>query len=80
MFTALRIIYKFLAFILLFILIGSLIVYFEGITLNENNSLFIDDTGVKQTGISEKSNIPIYISAVVSYFLSYKIPWFKKKN
>ena len=80
MLTSLRIIYKFLAFIILFILIGSLIIYFESITLNVNNTLYIDESELKKTLIPEKNNIPIYISLVISYFLSYRIKWFKRKK
>jgi|Marorgknorr_s2lv_1036017.scaffolds.fasta_scaffold00353_15 hypothetical protein len=80
MFTTLRIIYRFLTFIILFILIGSLIVYFENIYLIEKNTLFINESELKNTLITKKKNIPIYLSLVVSYFLSYKTPWFKRKK
>lgn len=80
MFTTLRIIYRFLTFIILFILIGSLIVYFENIYLIEKNTLFINESELKNTFITKKKNIPIYLSLVVSYFLSYKTPWFKRKK
>ena len=80
MFTTLRIIYRFLTFIILFILIGSLIVYFENIYLIEKNTLFINESELKNTFITKKKNITIYLSLVVSYFLSYKTPWFKRKK
>lgn len=74
-----RVIYKFVGFILLFFLVGTLIVYIETVAIEENIESFVDESGILQNKY-EKSIIPIFASSIISYLLIFHIPWFKKKD
>ena len=74
-----RIIYKVVGFILLFFLLGTLFVYIETVLIEENIESFVDESGILQNKY-EKSLIPIIASSVISYFVTFHIPWFSKKE
>jgi len=78
MINAIRIVYKLISFLILFVLIGTFLIYIEDITLNQNS--YIDVSGIKQLGYTKKSNIPIIISLIISYILAYQIPWFNNNK
>jgi hypothetical protein len=65
-------------FLILFVLIGTFLIYIEDITLNQNS--YIDESGIKQLGYTKNSNIPVIISLIISYILVYQIPWFNRKK
>ena len=74
-----RIIYKVVGFILLFFLLGTLFVYIETVVIEENIESFVDESGILQNKY-EKSLIPIIASSIISYFVIFHIPWFRKKE
>ena len=74
-----RIIYKVVGFILLFFLFGTLFVYIETVVIEENIESFVDESGILQNKY-EKSLIPIIASSIISYFVIFHIPWFRKKE
>ena len=74
-----RIIYKVVGFILLFFLLGTLFVYIETVVIEENTESFVDESGILQNKY-EKSLIPIIASSIISYFVTFHIPWFRKKE
>ena len=74
-----RIIYKLIGFILLFFLLGTLFVYIETVAIEENIESFVDESGILQNKY-EKSLIPIIASSIISYFVTFHIPWFRKKE
>ena len=74
-----RLIYKFLGFIFLFFLLGTLFVFIETVMIENNTQSFIDESGILQNKY-EKSLIPIIASLICSYLLIFQIPWFKKKE
>ena len=74
-----RLIYKFLGFIFLFFLLGTLFVFIETVMIENNTQSFIDESGILQNKY-EKSLIPIIASLVCSYLIIFLIPWFKKKE
>ena len=74
-----RLIYKFLGFIFLFFLLGTLFVFIETVMIENNTQSFIDESGILQNKY-EKSLIPIIASLVSSYLIIFQIPWFKKKE
>lgn len=78
MINAIRIVYKLISFLILFVLIGTFLIYIEAITLNQNS--YIDESAIKQLGYTKKSNIPIIISLIISYILAYQIPWFNNNK
>ena len=78
MINAIRIVYKLISFLILFVLIGTFLIYIEDITLNQNS--YIDESGIRQLGYTKKSNIPVIISLIISYILAYQIPWFNRKK
>lgn len=87
MFIAFRILYKTIFFIILFLVLGSLFVYLEDITIQGNNISLVDESGIDgdwlsygTENIDEKSYLPLIASLVVSYIITFYIPWFKKKN
>ena len=65
MINAIRVVYKLISFLILFVLIGTFLIYIEEITLNQNS--YIDESGIEQLGYTTKSNIPIIISLIISY-------------
>ena len=67
MINAIRVVYKLISFLILFVLIGTFLIYIEEITLNQNSS--IDESGIEQLGYTTKSNIPIIISLIISYII-----------
>ena len=73
-----RIIYKVVGFILLFFLLGTLFVYIETVVIEENTESFVDESGILQNKY-EKSLIPIIASSIISYLVTFYIPWFRKK-
>ena len=73
-----RIIYKVVGFILLFFLLGTLFVYIETVVIEENIESFVDESGILQNKY-EKSLIPIIASSIISYLVTFYIPWFRKK-
>ena len=77
--ATLRIIYKVVGFILLFFLLGTLFVYIETVVIEENIESFVDESGILQNKY-EKSLIPIIASSIISYFVTFHIPWFRKKE
>jgi len=74
-----RIIYKVVGFILLFFLLGTLFVYIETVLIEEKIESFVDESGILQNKY-EKSLIPIIASSIISYFVTFYIPWFRKKE
>ena len=87
MFIAFRILYKTIFFIILFLVLGSLFVYLEDITIQGNNISLVDESGIDgdwlsygTENIDEKSYLPLIASLVISYIITFYIPWFKKKN
>ena len=78
MINAIRVVYKLISFLILFVLIGTFLIYIEEITLNQNS--YIDEAGIEQLGYTTKSNIPIIISLIISYILAYQIPWFNSNK
>ena len=74
-----RLIYKFVGFIFLFFLLGTLFVFIETVMIENNTQSFIDESGILQNKY-EKSLIPIIASLVCSYLIIFQIPWFKKKE
>ena len=87
MFIAFRILYKTIFFIILFLVLGTLFVYLEDITIQGNNISLVDESGIDgdwlsygTENIDEKSYLPLIASLVVSYIITFYIPWFKKKN
>ena len=78
MINAIRVVYKLISFLILFILIGTFLIYIEEITLNQNS--YIDESRIEQLGYTTKSNIPIIISLIISYILAYQIPWFNSNK
>ena len=74
-----RIIYKVAGFIILFFLLGTLFVYIETVVIEENIESFVDESGILQNKY-EKSLIPIIASSIISYFVTFHIPWFRKKE
>lgn len=74
-----RIIYKVIGFILLFFLLGTLFVYIETVVIEENIESFVDESGILQNKY-EKSLIPIIASSIISYLVTFYIPWFRKKE
>ena len=64
MINAIRVVYKLISFLILFVLIGTFLIYIEDITLNQNS--YIDESGIKQLGYTKKSNIPVIISLIIS--------------
>ncbi len=74
-----RLIYKFVGFIFLFFLLGTLFVFIETVMIENNTQSFIDESGILQNKY-EKSLIPIIASLICSYLLIFQIPWFKKKE
>ena len=74
-----RLIYKFLGFIFLFFLLGTLFVFIETVMIENNTQSFIDESGILQNKY-EKSLIPIIASLVCSYLIIFQIPWFKNKE
>ena len=78
MINAIRVVYKLICFLILFVLIGTFLIYIEDITLNQNS--YIDESEIKQLGYTKKSNIPIIISLIISYILAYQIPWFNSNK
>ncbi len=77
--ATLRIIYKVIGFILLFFLLGTLFVYIETVVIEENIESFVDESGILQNKY-EKSLIPIIASSIISYLVTFYIPWFRKKE
>lgn len=73
-----RIIYKVVGFILLFFLLGTLFVYIETVVIEDNTESFVDESGILQNKY-EKSLIPIIASSIISYLVTFYIPWFRKK-
>ncbi len=73
-----RIIYKVVGFILLFFLLGTLFVYIETVVIEDNIESFVDESGILQNKY-EKSLIPIIASSIISYLVTFYIPWFRKK-
>ena len=87
MFIAFRILYKTIFFIILFLVLGTLFVYLEDLTIQGNNISLVDESGIDgdwlsygTENIDEKSYLPLIASLVVSYIITFYIPWFKKKN
>ena len=78
MINAIIVVYKLICFLILFVLIGTFLIYIEDITLNQNS--YINESGIKQLGYTTKSNIPIIISLIISYILAYQIPWFNSNK
>ena len=78
MINAIRVVYKLISFLILFVLIGTFLIYIEEITLNQNS--YIDESGIEELGYTTKSNIPIIISLIISYILAYQIPWFNSNK
>lgn len=78
MINAIRIVYKLISFLILFILTGTFLIYIEDITLNQHS--YINESGIEQLGYTKKSNIPIIISLIISYILAYQIPWFNSNK
>ena len=74
-----RLIYKFVGFIFLFFLLGTLFVFIETVMIENNTQSFIDESGILQNKY-EKSLIPIIASLICSYLLIFQITWFKKKE
>ncbi len=74
-----RIIYKVVGFILLFFLLGTLFVYIETVVIEDNIESFVDESGILQNKY-EKSLIPIIASSIISYLVTFYIPWFRKKE
>ena len=74
-----RLIYKFVGFLFLFFLLGTLFVFIETVMIENNTQSFIDESGILQNKY-EKSLIPIIASLICSYLLIFQIPWFKKKE
>ena len=74
-----RLIYKFVGFIFLFFLLGTLFVFIETVMIENNTQSFIDESGILQNKY-EKSLIPIIASLISSYLIIFQIPWFKKKE
>ncbi len=74
-----RLIYKFVGFIFLFFLLGTLFVFIETVMIENNTQSFIDESGILQNKY-EKSLIPIIASLICSYLIIFQIPWFKKKE
>ena len=67
MINAIRVVYKLISFLILFVLIGTFLIYIEEITLNQNS--YIEESGIEQLGYTTKSNIPIIISLIISYII-----------
>ena len=87
MFIAFRILYKTIFFIILFLVLGTLFVYLENLTIQGNNLSSVDESGIDgdwlsygTENIDEKSYLPLIASLVVSYIITFYIPWFKKNN
>lgn len=78
MINAIRVVYKLISFLILFVLIGTFLIYIEEITLNQNS--YIDESEIEELGYTTKSNIPIIISLIISYILAYQIPWFNSNK
>lgn len=78
MINAIRIVYKLISFLILFILTGTFLIYIEDITLNQHS--YINESEIEQLGYTKKSNIPIIISLIISYILAYQIPWFNSNK
>lgn len=78
MINAIRVVYKLISFLILFILTGTFLIYIEDITLNQHS--YINESGIEQLGYTKKSNIPIIISLIISYILAYQIPWFNSNK
>ena len=78
MINAIRVVYKLISFLILFILTGTFLIYIEDITLNQHS--YINESGIEQLGYTKKSNIPIIISLIISYILAYQIPWFNRNK
>jgi len=78
MINAIKVVYKLISFLILFILIGTFLIYIEDITLNQHS--YINESGIEQLGYTKKSNIPIIISLIISYILAYQIPWFNSNK
>ena len=78
MINAIRVVYKLISFLILFVLIGTFLIYIEEITLNQNS--YTDESEIEQLGYTTKSNIPIIISLIISYILAYQIPWFNSNK
>lgn len=74
-----RVIYKVVGFILLFFLLGTFFVYIETVVIEDNIESFVDESGILQNKY-EKSLIPIIASSIISYFVTFHIPWFRKKE
>tara|TARA_B100002019_G_scaffold149990_1_gene129037 strand:+ start:39 stop:281 length:243 start_codon:yes stop_codon:yes gene_type:complete len=74
-----RLIYKFVGFIFLFFLLGTLFVFIETVMIENNTQSFIDESGILQNKY-EKSLIPLIASLICSYLIIFQIPWFKKKE
>ena len=74
-----RLIYKFVGFIFLFFLLGTLFVFIETVMIENNTQSFIDESGILQNKY-EKSLIPIIASLICSYLIIFQIPWFKKRK
>ena len=87
MFIAFRILYKTIFFIILFLVLGTLFVYLEDLTIQGNNISLVDESGIDgdwlsygTENIDEKSYSPLIASLVASYIITFYIPWFKKNN
>jgi len=74
-----RLIYKFVGFIFLFFLLGTLFVFIETVMIENNTQSFIDESGILQNKY-EKSLIPLIASLICSYLIIFQIPWYKKKE
>ena len=75
----LRLIYRFVGFTVLFLFLGTVFVYFESILAQNNFQSLVDESGILSDDY-KKSYIPIFASLIISYFVVFQIPWFKKSK
>tara|TARA_B100000989_G_scaffold20520_1_gene13471 strand:+ start:2118 stop:2366 length:249 start_codon:yes stop_codon:yes gene_type:complete len=75
----LRLIYKSVGFTVLFLLLGTVFVYFESIIAKNSFKSLVDESGIFSDDY-EKSYIPIFASLIISYFIVFQIPWFKRNK
>lgn len=75
----LRLLYKSAGFIISFLLLGTLFVYLETVLVENNFKSFVDESDILIDDY-EKSYMPIIASFIISYFIVFRIPWFRKKK
>ena len=74
-----RLIYKFVGFIFLFFLLGTLFVFIETVMIENNTQSFIDESGILQNKYEKKFNSHNSLSHLL-LSNNFQIPWFKKRK